>query len=209
MKRAGNICIILGLLLITGALVLFIHNVAEAAEAGKAAETVRQTLTEAISGAEDEPYGNVAWNPGGWEGDGTVAPKMPVSVVDGRSYIGIIECPSADISLPVLAEWSYDDLKIAPCRYSGSVYTDDAVICAHNYITHFAFLLRLGIGSDIYFMTVNGEVFHYVVSNRETLRPTEVEKLTDPGQDWDLTLFTCDYGGRTRCAVRCVKADAE
>lgn len=207
MKKLGNACIVLGLLLLAGALVLFLHNWVEAVEAGKTAELIRETLSGDISDTEEDSDGGIAWNPGGRDENGTIVPEMPVSVVDGNSYIGIIDCPAEKISLPVLLDWSYDNLRIAPCRYTGSVYTDDMVICAHNYMTHFAFLLRLGIGADIYFTSANGDVFHYIVSNKETLKPTEIEAMTDPGQGWDLTLFTCFYGGRTRCAVRCVKAD--
>ena len=35
----------------------------------------------------------------------------------------------------------------------------------------------------------------------ETLMPTAVEEMESG--DWDLTLFTCTVGGRTRVAVRC------
>ena len=53
---------------------------------------------------------------------------------------------------------------------------------------------------------VTGTVFRYQVSNRQTMEPSEVEKMVDDtDESWDLTLFTCNIGGKTRCAVRCVK----
>ena len=48
-------------------------------------------------------------------------------------------------------EWDYTRLKISPCRFTGSYYSDDLVICAHNYMRHLGPLLQIGIGEDIYF----------------------------------------------------------
>ena len=47
---------------------------------------------------------------------------MPKVELDGLSCIGTIEIPSLDIKLPVTSEFTYDLMKLAPCRYSGSVY---------------------------------------------------------------------------------------
>lgn len=43
----------------------------------------------------------------------------------------------------------------------------------------------------------------YKVAEFEELLPTDVEKMESSG--YDLTLFTCTYGGRYRVTVRCVK----
>jgi sortase A len=48
--------------------------------------------------------------------------EMPIYTVDGHDYIGRIDIPDLEISLPIMSEWSYPNLKIAPCRYSGSAY---------------------------------------------------------------------------------------
>ena len=37
--------------------------------------------------------------------------------------------------------------------------------------------------------------------------PTSVQEMTDG--DWDLTLFTCTVGGKSRVTVRCVLAEGE
>ena len=86
------------------------------------------------------------------------------------------------------------------------------MICAHNYASHFSPIKWIGIGTDVYFITVDQVVYHYTVSNRETVQPTAIEEMirnqNNAGEDgvnsqWDLTLFTCNTGGQTRCAVRC------
>lgn len=53
--------------------------------------------------------------------------------IDGRLYIGIISIPDIEVELPVMSEWSYDNLNISPCRYSGTIKQRDIVIAAHNY----------------------------------------------------------------------------
>ena len=138
---------------------------------------------------------------------------MPTEQIDGYEYIGTLEIPSLGLQLPVMNEWDYDRLKISPCRYSGSYYTDDLVICAHNYQKHFSPVKWIDMNADVYFITVDNVVYHYIVSNRETLQPTSVEHMIgqdsqDFGMDeWDMTLFTCSMGGQTRCAVRCIRTE--
>ena len=45
--------------------------------------------------------------------------------IDGNEYVGEISIPAIGIDLPVMSEWSYPRLKIAPCRQFGSSRTDD------------------------------------------------------------------------------------
>ena len=135
------------------------------------------------------------------------ARELPVAMIDGYSYTAVVEIPSLGLSLPVMSEWSYANLKISPCRYAGSPYNNDLVLCAHNYTTHFGELRWVEMGEDVYYTDVNGETIHYVIVNRETLNPDEVDYLTDPEAEWDLTLFTCYGTGATRCVIRCNRAD--
>ena len=51
-----------------------------------------------------------------------------------------------------------------------------------------------------------GIVFHYEVAAVEVLKSTAVEEMK--AGDWDLTLFTCTYGGKSRCALRCRLIDS-
>ena len=204
-KRLSYILTVLGLLLIAGALLLCVRNWSESVQAGREAGTVTEALTEMISVSGKKPYDDAPRNSEGVNDNSTTALEMQATEVNGNRYIGVLEFPSESVCLPVMSEWNYDSLRISPCIYTGSFYMDDAVICGHNYITHFGFLLRIGIGTDVYFTSINGEIFHYVVSNRETVRAGDIDSMIDPSADWDLTLFTCDLDGRTRCAVRCVR----
>jgi len=57
--------------------------------------------------------------------------------IDGNNYIGVIDIPCLGLSLPIISDWSYPNLKIAPCRYKGSAYQDNLIIAGHNYQSHF------------------------------------------------------------------------
>lgn len=128
--------------------------------------------------------------------------KMPTELIDGNEYIGIISIPDIDVVLPVMESWSYPNLKISPCRYNGTAYKENFVICAHNYEAHFGNLKYLDAGSDIIFTDVDGNEFRYKVVEIETLQPTAIEDMISG--DWDLTLFTCTVGGASRVTVRCL-----
>lgn len=212
-KKRGGIFILLGLLFILGAGGLVVYNNWESQQALKASEDVANVLKQEILAervaettpaetAEDAQETETAVEPteagNPWD--------MPSIEIDGNFYIGLIEIPEASISLPVISDWDYDKLKIAPCRFTGSVQGDDLVICAHNYSTHFSGIKWLSPGADVYFTTADGHAIHYMVSTIQTVQPTDVSTMIEDGNDpWDLTLFTCSTDGRTRCAVRCVR----
>lgn len=135
--------------------------------------------------------------------DYVVAPDMEMPVIrhNGQDYIGTLEIPAIGLEIPVISKWNYPRLRIAPCRYYGSAYTNDLVISAHNYRTHFGNINQLKAGDVVRFTDADGNVFHYTVSLRETLGPKDVYAMTH--SDFDLTLFTCTVGGSYRVTVRC------
>ncbi len=133
---------------------------------------------------------------------------MPTVEVDGHMYVGFLDIPAIDRTLPVMDTWSYPNLKIAPNRFVGTPYARDMIVCAHNYDRHFGKIKTLKEGDKVTFTDVYGDRFDYEVSEVITLQPTDVEEMKDP-DDWDLTLFTCTIGGATRVTVRCVMTGSE
>ena len=125
----------------------------------------------------------------------------PEVELDGLSCIGTIEIPSLDIKLPVTSEFTYDLMKLAPCRYSGSVYKGNMVIAAHNSWFHFGRIHSLDPGSQVVFTDALGNHFEYRVVFIETLTPDSVEDMTS--SDYPLTLFTCTLDAKNRVTVRC------
>ena len=191
-SKAGTICMLLGAVLLLAALSLFLWNQREDSAAGAASEKALPQIIaqmEAQNGEEEsslpDPYD----------------PTMTEVEIDGYLYIGCLSIPSLGLELPVMSDWSYPQLKLSPCRYSGSTGTGDLVICAHNYARHFGKLKTLSEGAEVYFTDMDGMTWRYEVAVVEILPPTDLENMT--AGEYDLTLFTCTYGGQSRVAVRC------
>ena len=97
--------------------------------------------------------------------------------------------------------WSYDKLNVAPCVYSGSCETDDLVIMAHNYVKHFGGISNLSERDVVKFTDMNGNVTTYTVVVTDMLSEVDIENMT--AGEFDLTLFTCNYDGKSRITIRC------
>ena len=133
MRKAspGVLCVLLGVVLLLAALGLYGYNRWEDAQAGAEAQTVVQDLQEKVveqtQSAASAPAIDYS----------SLDPELPVVELDGYEYVGTVSIPAIGIDLPVMSEWSYPKLKISPCRQFGSSRTDDLVIAAHNYESHF------------------------------------------------------------------------
>ncbi|MFV0465984.1 MAG: sortase [Lachnospiraceae bacterium] len=131
--------------------------------------------------------------------------EMPTMEINKQDYIGVLSIPDLNLRLPILADYVYENLHTAPCRFQGSAYEENFVICAHNYASHFGTLHNLSLGAAISFEDISGNIFKYEVEEILTLSPTEPTEFVQSG--YDLTLFTCTVGGASRVVVRCSKMD--
>lgn len=187
--KRGTVWINAGLLLIAAALFLSVYNEWESHEARDSAQQVIAQLCDALPTEAAEP---------------TTLPdvrrEMPVKTINGRDYIGVLSIPSLELELPVISQWDYPALKVAPCRYSGSLYQDNLIICAHNYASHFGKLKELQPGDIVLFTDMDEHVVTFQMVERETLNPMDAEEME--AGDWDLTLFTCTIDGQTRVTIR-------
>lgn len=151
---------------------LFVHNRQEDAQAGQEAESLLESVEAVI---EAQAVRKPSPSPGVSPSPAPVDPTMPTVTIDGYDYIGYVEVPVLGLKLPVMAEWDYDRLKIAPCRQFGSTRTDDLVIAAHNFESHFGRLKELTGGETVIFTDMDGVVSTYSVTRLETLNPNSVE----------------------------------
>ena len=133
--------------------------------------------------------------------------KMTEVEVQGHGYIGYLSMPTLGLDLPVMGSWSYPKLKIAPCRYTGSLRGGDLVLMAHNYRSHFGKISNLKTGDPVIFTDMDGNITEFEVMGRDVLPPSAVDVITSG--EFDLTLFTCTYGGKSRVTVYCDKVVAE
>ena len=215
-KRSGIIPMSLGLCFLIFALGLTVYNMWSERNAGRESEEVLRIITGETAEASEPDYGGGAeyyMNPEPYtEPVGIIeedAPlymlypemEMPEKEINGRDYIGVLYIDELGLELPVLSELSYPGLRSSPCRYKGSAYEGNLIIAAHNYNTHFGRIKNLSPGSVIRFTDIDNNEFMYVVQTMETLPGTAVEEMEAGG--WDLSLFTCTYGGASRVTIRC------
>lgn len=190
MSKIGKKLIIIGISLIIVSSILSIHNIYEENKAGKNSIAVlnnmKDTIVENVQNINNEI-----------EKENT----MQTININGYDYIGTITIPSLNLELPIMSEYDYDRLKISPCRYYGSIYTNDLIICAHSYKTHFKYISNLNQGDKIIITDTLGINYIYEVLEIEILNPTDVSKMID--NEFDLTLYTCTNDGLKRITVRC------
>ena len=194
---------VLGALLIVGAIALIFWNQKEDAAAK---DSVAQIVPQLVQQIQENTDANA---------DADILPelqkpmellteedkKMTEVEIDGNLYIGYLSIPALNMELPVMSNWSYDQLRIAPCRYNGSIRGEDLVLMAHNYNSHFGQISQLVIGDEVIFIDMDGKTTCYAVVGTDVLDPSAVEIMT--AGEFDLTLFTCTYGGASRVAVYC------
>jgi len=181
-KKAGIAFIITGAVLMISALLLWYSNVAEdnraAEEAGNVMEIIRPIITDKV------------------EEEKELSPEMPVVKIGSYGYIGYLKIEAIDLELPVIDSWSYTKLETAPCRHFGSSRTDDLVIAGHDYKAHFKYLYKIPIGSEAVFTDMENIQNRYVLEKISKVKPEDVEAVQNSG--YDLVLYTCTPGGKTR-----------
>lgn len=214
-NKRGIVLIIIGVLLLVTAVVWFGANIAEDKAAGEHASVI---LDELIKQTEEnkkrynefqypeESLGSISDSIAESQTESALTPEAiytdpPLITINGENFCGRIVIDRLGIALPVFNEWDYKKLKEAPCRYTGGVYTDDMIIAAHNYESHFGNLKELQIGDKITFIDGIGREYTYAVREITHLDGTAVTDMQSG--EWDFTLFTCTKGGAQRITVRC------
>ena len=98
-QKIGRACMIVGILLILGALALLGYNQWDANRADKASQDalgkLEETLTETIEDNTEEEI----------QPELDPEQEMTVTDIDGWGYIGYLSVPSIGLELPVMSEW--------------------------------------------------------------------------------------------------------
>lgn len=197
----GRVMMALGALLLVCAGGLLAYNQWDDQRAGRESEEAAMTLVQEIQEQAVEVQEVVEET-----ADETDPALLKVTELDGATYMGVLTIPKLERILPVQSDWSMPKLKRSPCRYSGSLADGELVIAAHNYRKHFGGLATLSQGESIVFTDLEGNQTFYEVREICTTEATDIEGMTESG--YDLTLFTCTYGGKARMTVRCEEVHA-
>lgn len=188
-KKAGIIFVSIGAVLFLSALLLFLYNEMEDRRAGQQAELLMSEIHSAMAEESEKVE------------EETQSEEMHVVMIDGYEYIGFLSIPDLGLNLPVMAEWDDYRLTLAPCRHYGSAQTDDLVIAAHNYRSHFGLLHQAPIGGDVIFTDLDGVENQYTLEMLKTLPPDAVDEVLN--SEYDLVMYTCTPGGATRVVAFC------
>lgn len=187
-NKIGNILMVLGIALVLAALSLFILNMYEANKADKAAKNILPKVMEQIPNKISVGYNTYDIN-------------MKKVKIGSYYYVGYINFLYAGLKLPVISDCDENKLNIAPCRYYGSTKQNNLVIAGHNFTRHFGVLSRTSVDDTITFTDMDGVTTVYKVVGIDILSSNAVEEMVNG--KYDLTLFTCTYGGNSRITVRC------
>jgi len=210
-KKLWILPVLIGILLIGGAVGLVVYNMYESNAAFEKSQDVMTELKQLIpdpspanaaASPSTEPPSDDLFAP--YEEPTTQPPSEMRSIsVNGEEYCGYITLPQLGLELPVMSGWSYERLKTSPCRYSGTVEGRDIIIAAHNYNSHFGRIKELSQGDEIWFTTADGMQYFYRVDYTENVDGYDVDQMLSGGSsDWDMTLFTCTLSGQSRVTVR-------
>lgn len=208
-KKLGISFIVSGAVLLLAALSLLLYNRLEDNRSGNAAQTVLSGLSELIPDEKEEAGGvnpnSPSVTPGGILSEYEDELQQETTVeYDGVRYLGVISIPSLGVEVPVTADYELSYMKFASCRYSGTVYDGDMILCAHNYRTHFGKIGDLYSGDEIIFTDADGKRHTYEVLGTTTIDGYDVEQMKSGSEEWDLTLFTCTLARVDRVTVRAV-----
>ncbi len=199
--KKSNILILVGCCCVLGAAALYVYNARISGESAKKSGELLSLMKNSISAAAGEseqrdPALDSADAPANTE-------SADAFKVRGYDIIGTLEADAIEIKLPVISKWSYPNLRVAPCRYSGTPDTK-MVLLAHNYEGHFGKLKELEKGDIVTFTDVKNRVYRYQVIRTEMIGGNDMNAILS-GNDWNLTLFTCTYSGSSRVIIRCCR----
>ena len=202
-KRGSFVLLLLGAALLCAALLLAAKNRREETSAGEAAAALLVQAEQTIAQHAAPPAAVPTPAPSS-AAEETLSPSpsaSPSAAPEGPAFLGVLSVPAVSLTVPVLAEWSYYHLTLAPCRDCGSVETGDLVIAAHNYDTHFGRLSRIAPGDSVYFTDMAGSTTEYAAASVEQRDPSDAEGVRDSG--YPLVLYTCSWDCTARVTVFC------
>jgi len=121
-------------------------------------------------------------------------------------YIGRIICDKIGLDYYVYSEYSEENLKLLPCKFSGGNIGEDTNICiiAHNYFDDrfFSNLNKLETGDIIRLVDLDENLYEYSVYEKYEINENDIEKVVKQETLKELTLCTCTYDKEQRLVIK-------
>lgn len=183
-----RICVILGSCLLLAALGLTLGNLWEQRQAEQNSAHLLALAQQRLDGENPRPDDD---------------PLNPDPLA-GYAIDGILSIPDLGLELPVLADYSEENLRLSICLYRQESDGSRKVIAGHNYRNHFGRLASLEEGALLTYTREDGTVTRYQVTGITEIDADDPAAL-DAGE-WDMTLFTCNLDMTRRVLVRLTEA---
>lgn len=106
-RKAGRLCMVLGVVLILSAAGLLGYNRWDASRAEKASQEVLGELEQTMQKTITEHRQQAAAAAAAPQPVLDPAQEMTTVEVEEHAYIGVLSIPAAGLELPVMAQWSY------------------------------------------------------------------------------------------------------
>ena len=168
-----RLCLVAGVcLLVVAGLVLVIWQWGIYSSAEKAqdyVQTIRSLIPEPQGAALEQRRDNT----------------MPALSVEGTDFVGILEMPRYQSSLPVGGHWG--SVSKYPCHFSGSVYERTLQIGATSQKGQYDFYREISVGDELYYTDMEGNRYTYVVRDIHYENHADQEAMQQQGAD--LILF--------------------
>ncbi|MEG0999158.1 MAG: sortase [Clostridiales bacterium] len=192
-SRVGWLAILIGVVLVAIALVFWLKNYVESADAATASAHMVAKIQSQIKMQSEIEMPQQVENPDS---------ENTKDFLLNKKYLGILAIPTLDLELAVQMKCSASLLRSAPCLYAVvGENSDRLIICGHNYRSHFGKLKKLAVGDEIYFTDMGGEKTSYKVIESTIISQDDFAALTD--ENGALTLFTCTPNRLNRVVIRC------
>ncbi len=187
--KLPDIGIIIGILLVAAACaVLILSRINQKNAAQNAEETVlllRDLMPDTINCVPDD-RGNII---------------MPAMEINSDSFVGIIEVPKYNCSLPIRETWAKNKTDNSPCKYFGSIYDGSLIIGGSDNGGQLDFARIIENYDNVFITDMTGSRYKYTVSDIRRTKDVSAEYLTSA--DADLVIFAKNSFSFDYTVIRC------
>ncbi|MBR4282443.1 MAG: hypothetical protein IKT35_01880 [Clostridia bacterium] len=124
---------------------------------------------------------------------------MPTLNVDGKDFVGVLEMPRYNSSLPVCGDWG--SVSKYPCNFYGSIYDGTMQIGLTSQKGQYDFYREISVGDTVTFTDVEGNRYTYLVTDLRYEK--HADKSTLEKEESSLTLFIKNVYGFEYLIVYC------